>query len=169
MVSLSPDPLPLTPLPGTLLIKQLALRDYGPSQILRELKRKNRYKGRLPVLRTIQRITRELSVDDHSGQWCLKDYDGGSGRLILDVLGTIIPITGGKVRQFTNADANWVLKIRQAAPGLDLWKVWLLTRLYMLREQHNEDATIWMPFWLSHPGDRLLRIPAALTKRTSAT
>ena len=139
-------------------IQELALRDHTPSQILRKLERKKRYKGRLPVLRTIQRIARELTFDDYSGRWSLKDYDGEGGRLILDVLGKLLSNSRGKEGQFTKAEANWVLKIRQAAPDLDLWKAWLLARLYMLRERNNADtddldAFLALTPWIRAPSD----------------
>ena len=123
-----------------------------PAQILGEFEHKKRYKGRLPVLRTVQRIVRERTVEDRSGPWSRRDTPSEGVRLILDVLRTAIISGGGKVRQFTKAEAEWVLKIRMAAPNWDgMNKVWILTRLYMIREQTQADTDDLDAFLASAP------------------
>lgn len=125
-------------------VKELALEGWTAGQIyqyLNDKSERNDLEGVLPSQRTIQRVVADVRVRDTTGVWRLADSDGEDARCILDVLGWVIRKTNGGKRSFTRAEAQWVLKIYKAAPGADLWLVWLLARLYMIYESEGRTNT----------------------------
>lgn len=88
----------------------------------------------VPEPRTIQRRVREV-VQDVSGIWGLADSAGEEARLILPVLAVILSESSGRRKSITREEAQWVLKVRQAAgPELSVSRVWRLASLYRSRK-----------------------------------
>lgn len=119
-------------------IEARAIDGLTPSQVLRDLERQPQYARRLPTLRTVQRIVKE-APKDQSAPWSLADSDGEDARLILETWQAAIT-TGMRRINITNAQAEWVLKIRKAAPGLSPYYVWLLAGDYRARAQRGENT-----------------------------
>lgn len=125
-------------------IEDLALNStWTPSQIERELLKEEQFKNedretgtRLPSLRTIQTIVKEVRQLDLSGRWELPDADAdGGAALVLDVLAAVIEETKGRRQYLTKMEAAWVIRIRRAAPDLPpSFDTYRLARLYMTRE-----------------------------------
>lgn len=121
-------------------IEVLALQKATPSQIYRHMEKDNRYQGRVPTIRTIQRIVSSKKVTDPSGPWTIEDFAGEDSGLILEVLENQILITEGRVRNFSKAEANLILKIRKIAPGLHVFRVYLLAQYYRIRKENGEST-----------------------------
>ena len=124
------------------VIDELILKEgWGASQIHRELDSRPEFDGRLPDVRTVQRRVRDLTPRDPSGPWRLQDSDPDEARLILDVLAAVTVETMGGKTQFTKAEADWVLRLRNASLTMSPWEAWLMARLYMARESSGEETT----------------------------
>jgi hypothetical protein len=105
------DPDVLQALTRTLLL------GYSPSSTLRELERDERLSGRLPSLRTIEDMARELRPTDRSEAWGSVEAGAEEAALVLPVLGVVA--RAGQLTGFTRDTAHWVAQVRRIAPGLD--------------------------------------------------
>ncbi|MBN2099777.1 MAG: hypothetical protein JW753_09295 [Dehalococcoidia bacterium] len=112
------------------------------AEIERRMQMEERFVGKatLPSLRTIRRVVSEVRVEDSSGKWGITESEGDDARLILDVLVAVIMATDGKKCTFTTSEANWVLKLRRAAPGAHPYRVWLLARECMRAQAKRLDT-----------------------------
>lgn len=143
-------------IPGPVLeaIEGLALRGFTPAQIDKELA--SREMADIPTTRTIRRIVADLAPRDPSTPWHLQDADDEAA-LVLPVLAEVIVQSEGRTRTLTRGEADWIARIRRAAPDYaDLFRVYSLARLalsgkperveYELafgRWRSNEDAARW--------------------------
>lgn len=112
-------------------VRQRTLEGYSPIQIHRSLgdmKAKGKI-GRVPHIKTVRRIARS-PVRDDSGPWTLAEADGEEAALVLPVLAAVMQRTEGRVTGFTTKQAEWVQKVRQAAPDLPPWHVWQAAMSY---------------------------------------
>lgn len=116
------------------------LEHWTPSKIHQWLETSFEDKSRLPSLRTVQRIVSDITAEDRSGPWSLRQAEGDDARLILDVLAVFLERTTRQRVYLTKTEADYVLKIRKAVPDEDLWAVFRLARLYVLREVKGEDT-----------------------------
>jgi hypothetical protein len=66
--------------------------------------------------------------DDGSGAWSIADNHGVDAALVLPVLARVTTESGGRRTSVTRDEARYISRIRQAAPELDLWRVWRLAR-----------------------------------------
>lgn len=113
-----------------------------------------------PSLRTVQSIVKEIKTRDTSGPWQLGDSEGEDAKLVLDVLVTIIVNSVGTVRNFTKAEARWIIRIAKAAPTAGPWQLWYLAQLYMRYENMglsttDLDSLIAFKPWESEPRAKL--------------
>ncbi len=123
-------------------IEAKAMDGWTPSQILKYLDGElaEDDKGRLPPdIRTIQRIVKEVAIPDTSGTWSITDNEGEDARLVLDILAANIVSKQGFMypdmkRKFTKAEAQWIIRLRKAAPDAPAKIIILLFQLYMRRE-----------------------------------
>jgi hypothetical protein len=151
--------------------------DWTPAQIERELRTNKEYKELVPLLpslRTIQTIVKENRPGDESGPWSIADAEADEGLLVLPVVAAAAIKTAGERRGVTRAEARCIQTIRRVAPDLDLWAVYRLARLYLLREARREatdDLDLYLAFapWSSPEAAKLYkdlwapgRIPGAL-------
>lgn len=99
------------------------------AQILKELQ-KNPSLPTLPVAKTIRRyIARRTPAN--SGSWTLADADGEDAALILPVLAVVLRKLDGRVRQLTLEEADWIVRLRRADPGMPCWATYVLARMYL--------------------------------------
>ena len=123
-------------------IESQAAIGLSAAEIERKMQTEDQFVGKaaLPSLRTIRRVVSEVRVEDSSGRWGITESEGGDARLILDVLAAVIMATDGKKCSFTTTEANWVLKLRKAAPDAHPYGVWLLAREYMRAQAKRLDT-----------------------------
>jgi hypothetical protein len=145
-------------------IRELAQeRGWSASQIYRHLENEAKddpaQLGRVPTLRTVQRIVRDLVPADPSDRWTLAESDLHAIRPVLDALGVVIADSGGHVRSITRQFADWVVRIHRAAPDLDAWEIVWLARGYQQeigldRPTDYLDAFLALAPWRSGYGYR---------------
>lgn len=123
------------------VIEGKALERWTPTQIEKWLNDDDRFKGRVPTLRTIQRIVKDLSTLDMSGEWRLLDSEPADVKCVIDTLGAAILATDGRVTSFTRHLADLVIRISRAAPDLGLPAVYLLASRYALSLQRGEPTS----------------------------
>jgi hypothetical protein len=128
-------------------IHELADRGASPSQIHRELGRDPESIAELPNLRTVQRVVREHVQADDSGSWELDVKAGADAAAVVEVLATVVSITGGVTRAVTNLEAAWVKTLASIAPDLDPWRTYRAARVYIARRARNE-STLDLEVWL---------------------
>jgi hypothetical protein len=88
----------------------------------------------IPHLRTIQRWVREMTRRKDSDEWNLGDSNILEAREVIPVLEVIIVRSRGEICTVTQQEAKWIGLIAASAPGLHKWNVWVLARLYQIRE-----------------------------------
>ncbi|MFC1938524.1 hypothetical protein ACFLWH_02615, partial [Chloroflexota bacterium] len=97
-------------------------------------------RSRLPTIRTIQRIVKEVAIPDTSGTWSVADSEGEDARLVLDILAFLISSAIGILKgnfSITKREAQWIIRIRKAAPDAPDLIVWALIELYIRRETNG--------------------------------
>ena len=97
-------------------IRRLAVREWAATQIHRELERRSDFKGRVPSLRTVQRIADDYAKD--TTWWSLADADPDDAALILPVLAELMEQSQGHVSRLYKGLADWIVRIRRAAPDM---------------------------------------------------
>lgn len=112
-------------------IKRLAHRGWTPAQIHRELERRPKFRGRVPVNRTVQRAVARLKPPPDEGdegeEWSLADADPAEAALVLPALAEVLEflagdITGAPRPYFPKKQAAWIAHLRTAAPDMPgLW------------------------------------------------
>ncbi len=123
-------------------IRKLALDEAAPAtpaQIFRHLERETKFEGRVPELRAIQRFVKKLAPPDPSGEWSFVDAEPEDARLVLDVLAEITARTNGQAR-ITCATAEWIIKIRKAAPSISPLEAYQFAKEYRAREDRRIDT-----------------------------
>jgi hypothetical protein len=110
----------------------------SPGEIHTALSQDPDFYGRVPSLRTVQRILSEGRPRDTSGRWTIQSNDGDRVRVVLDALAAVIEQTRGRVNGFTKEEADWIARLDRAAPGLPPFELWRIARLYIGRLSRNE-------------------------------
>ena len=98
------------------------------------------FADRLPSKRTIQRMVKERRTTDTTGSWSLADAEPDQAKLVLEVLPTKVAETSGQSSRFTIGEADWLIRIRSAAPDLPMRIAWLLSRMYLSRQSKGDDT-----------------------------
>ncbi len=118
--------------------------DFGPADV--------------PSQRTIHNIVREHTPKDETERWLLMDAEGDEATLVLPVLATIIEKMEGRRSSVTQAEAQWIVRIRRATPDLDLWTVYTLALAYMMGPEEGTkdhlDAFLAFAPWRSEDDRR---------------
>jgi len=143
-------------------IERLAYLEVPSAEIEKRLKQKFG-EAVAPSLRTIQRLVAKLTPTDPSSPWSLADAEGDDAELILPVLASVIEKTEGERQHLTRAEADWIERIRRAAPDLPpTVELFWLARDYILRTEREEstadiDAFLaFAPWRLGEPRQRYL-------------
>ena len=89
--------------------------------------------------RTVQNHVKR--IDENRLRWDRFATDGGDARLIFEVLAEVIKVSDHNKESFTQEEADTVLWVRQTAPDLPPYYVWITAVLYMaeLRVRPAED------------------------------
>ena len=111
-------------------IEPLHEQGYGPKQILDKLV--SRFgRAEVPSLRTVQSIVSELKRrDDTSETWTVAEASPAEISLVMPVLHAVAEETSSRTVTMTRDRAEWVLKVRAAAPQLPLWSVYRFAQRY---------------------------------------
>ena len=64
-----------------------------------------------PTARTIQRMLKELTVNDTSAEWDFGQYSAEDARLVLEILPQLAVWTDGKAATLTTREAASLLKV----------------------------------------------------------
>ncbi len=121
-------------------IEELAMNGWGAAKIFKPLQRKLEKEGRgdeLPDKRTIQRVVKDKVYPDTSGNWSIADSAAEDARLVLDVLAYSIEFSQAIVvytKYFSKEQAEWIIRLKKAAPDAPPRLIILLMHLYMSRK-----------------------------------
>jgi hypothetical protein len=96
--------------------------------------------AKLPDERTIRRRIAERRPPNPQDPWTLAEADGDEGALILPVLAALMERTEGRVAGFTREQAQWVVKVRRAAPDLEPLHAWEVAFAYQGAVQQGREA-----------------------------
>ena len=80
-------------------------------------------------IRAVQNRIRPLK--DHNTPWDRLSGSGKKSAKILEVLRTVIAITKGRKREFTQAEVDWIIWIQGIAPSLPAQYVWRFAATYL--------------------------------------
>ena len=117
------------------------MTDHAAPAIERELSRlksAGELSGRVPSLRTIQRLMAQLQKRDPSGPWDPFTDETGNPRLVLDVINVLVERPSARSILVTRAEAALVVSIDRAAPGLPPFGLYRLAREYIARQAGGE-------------------------------
>jgi len=100
----------------------------------------------IPSLRTVQNIVADFKPRDPSGPWSLAGAASSVAALVMPVWREVVAYTQGEVSHLTQAEAEWIVKIRRLAPepypkGLSFWHIYLLAREYVLLTEREKPTT----------------------------
>jgi len=104
---------------------------FGPAQIHRKLFPYGPESPGYISEKTVQRMVRELRPPDTSGAWAFMGADPEDAELILDVACYVFIYSEGRV-WLTQGTADFVLRVRRAAPSLPTRWAWWLAHTYQL-------------------------------------
>lgn len=109
------------------------------SAIHRTLAADERFADReLPSERTVQDIVRELDYRDDSEPWSLTSAAmPDEGALVMPVLGELIRREEVEQTHITRAEADWIVRIRRAAPDMPLFATYRFARFYLALEDSD--------------------------------
>lgn len=145
-------------------IEDLALKGWEPIQIYRNLEGKEKFKDKLPSLRTVQTIVKQGRPRDTTGAWTLEDSAAGDAALVLETLAAVIEYSEGLTTAFTIKQAEWIVRIRRAAPDLHLWAAYHLAWSYQSRIEEKistADLDAYLAFAPWRSDDALARYKEA--------
>ncbi|MEP7081897.1 MAG: hypothetical protein ABI841_02850 [Chloroflexota bacterium] len=105
-------------------IERLAIRGFAASDIETELGKDDSLRDRVPELRTIQLIARQVRSQDASGRWSMAEAGEGEAQHVLPVLAALLEASDGapdhrRVDTITKAEARWIARLRGAVPSVD--------------------------------------------------
>ena len=80
-------------------------------------------------IRAVQNRIRPLK--DHNTPWDRLSVSGKKSAKIMEVLRTVIAITKGRKREFTQAEVDWIIWIQGIAPSLPAQYVWRFAATYL--------------------------------------
>jgi hypothetical protein len=141
-------------------IAELARSGFAPVEIDRRLKDRDDLPRPLPVLRTIQRIFREVSPPDRSGDWSLMDAAPDEVEIMLPVLAAILERSEGAKDTMSRAEAEALLRVRTAGPDLPPWESYMLACEYLVRADAGDptvDLDAFLAFAPWRSGENLAR------------
>jgi hypothetical protein len=106
---------------------------WKPAQIEAYLRRQKKLAGRIPTLRTVQRLVAEHRPADASGRWDFAPGAAGDARTVLRVMARVTEVMEG-APVISNAEAEWITALAAANPDLTDFGLWFLARMYRARE-----------------------------------
>lgn len=110
----------------------------GGGKLIGLLKKDTRLVDRedeIPSASTIDRWILKLRPQDTSGEWGIEHAkDGDDARIVLEVYRALRDATDGvepKKGHFTHLEAEWIIRVKRAAPTLDDFRVWIVADHYV--------------------------------------
>jgi hypothetical protein len=94
----------------------------------------------VPSLRTVQRVLKDIRIEQHDGPWSLKDDLGDETKVVLDVLRWLIVSTRGRKRTLTKGEAVCIAELHRVTPNADELLLWILCQQYMLHRAKGLDT-----------------------------
>ena len=107
----------------------------SPEEIQRELDKQGLP---APDSRHIRRIIDEVLARDRSQPWSLAKAAPTEAASVPSVLAELIIRSEGRRSDVTEKEAEWITRIRLAAPDFDLWAVYMMAHNYMVRTERGE-------------------------------
>jgi hypothetical protein len=112
--------------PTAAAIRRAAIRSFGATPV--------------PALKGVQAIVARIRRQrDPSAVWRLSQADPDEAALVLPVLGEVLKLTNWQERSLTNAEAEWIVRLRRAVPDLELVDVIRYARQYVARGDGTTD------------------------------
>ena len=111
-------------------------KNWGGAQIFRDLEiflNKENKNRAPPSIKTLQRMVRQSVIPDQSATWSLANAEVDETRSVLDILAFCIK--QDIAYSFTENEAEWIAKIRKAAPEAPDKTVYFLAFLYRVRAE----------------------------------
>ncbi|MBI4507213.1 MAG: hypothetical protein HY691_16910 [Chloroflexi bacterium] len=134
------------------LLWELAATDRGPTPILAELKARAGELGlqvEVPSLRTVKaRLKEYRAVRDPSACWSFADADPDEAERVLPVIAAVAESTRGWRQYVTRGEAQYIVKIRRAAPDIPLSLAFWLAYEYIARAAEGQ-STAGLDLFLS--------------------
>lgn len=84
-------------------------------------------------LRTVQAIVAVNRPKDDTLPWSLADSSPAEAALVMPVLTALIKQSGGKKKELTHLEAEWVARVRSVASWLEPWEAYQFAREYIVR------------------------------------
>ena len=113
-------------------IKDLGLAGNNAKRIVDILDARPEFEGRVPRERAVRGVLAE-GASDRSDDWKLEDSYGTDLRAVLDSLAAVVRVSGGRKTFLTTEEAQWVIRIAEAAPELNPWLRFKLATMYLSR------------------------------------
>lgn len=139
----------------TTIVKGVGL-GFTPSQIHKALEQMEQYHGRVPNLRTVQRIVRAYRTEPQLWHW--SDYKSSDAHAILSVINAMADQRTGilgatyfrhpyyllhgedaEAPLFGKEEADWIVNISRASPGMDPLLLYWLAQSYALHDKMSTD------------------------------
>jgi len=133
------------------LVRELALDGLSTAQILRRVNASLVLNGMNEIgEQSVRRYARSFRGEGRI--WGLThESDGKRARLVLEVLDVVQRRTEGRRQFVTIGEANWIVKLREAAPTLPPWQAYRLANLYASRtpEEGEGESTADLDAYLA--------------------
>lgn len=92
----------------------------------------------VPSVRTIQRIAADHAPSSPDETWDLRASDPDDSALVVEALRDAYRQSEGRVRHFTRAEAEWVVRVKRARPDFSPWLAYRFARRYLARMEAGE-------------------------------
>jgi hypothetical protein len=114
---------------------------WSASQIRTMLEALPEYKGRVPASdRAIQGYMKAWREERGKEPWSLNKAKVGSILPVLEALATVMAASKGGIKHVTVKEAEFIVKVREAAPNLDPLISWRVAREYIKRHAEGKPA-----------------------------
>lgn len=129
-------------------IEALAHEGFGGAQIERELLKDEGIRDRLPTLRTIQSIVREVqSRPDKSGPWRVEHMAPEDAAIVLSVFAAMA--SSNRRKAFSADEASWIVRLSRMYPDIQAPFSYYLASIYIQRRaggKSTDDLDAYLGF-----------------------
>ena len=121
-------------------IEEDLVAGYSPSRVLDRLQADDQLRDRAPSLRTIESIAAEIRPRSSSTTWSLAAAEPAAAALVLPVLAELARRSEGRLVSLAADTAEWVVRIRRAAPALEPYAAFRWAVRYQLSAARGQDT-----------------------------
>ena len=121
-------------------IREKIYLKWSGSQIHKHIEAKLKAEGKerfIPELRTVQRMIKDFSIIDKSGDWSIADSEPEDARLVLDVFADGIAQGYSSPNPPSKKFADWLIRVKRIAPDAPTPVVFFLSLLYSIAEEDS--------------------------------